>query len=47
VNIVDMALHPAPDNASGLIALWIAGDRAASEAERLVEGLGLPVARSA
>jgi prephenate dehydrogenase len=46
VNIVDMALHPAADNASGVIALWIAGDAAAAEAERLVDGLGLPVVRA-
>jgi prephenate dehydrogenase len=44
VNIVDMALHPAPDNASGVISLWIAGDGVAAEA--LVEGLGLPVVRA-
>jgi glucokinase len=31
VNIVDMALYPAPDNASGVIALWIAGDGPARE----------------
>ena len=29
VNIVDMALYPAADRASGSIALWIAGDSAA------------------
>jgi prephenate dehydrogenase len=46
VNIVDMALHPAPDNASGVVALWLAGDEAARSAERLVAGLGLPVARA-
>jgi prephenate dehydrogenase len=47
VNIVDMALHPAPDNASGQISLWIAGEPSAREAEALVEGLGHPVVRSA
>ena len=26
VNIVDMALYPAPDNTTGSIALWIAGE---------------------
>ena len=41
VNIVDMALYPAPDGASGVIALWIAGEDAARETERLVDGLGL------
>jgi prephenate dehydrogenase len=46
VNIADMALHPAPDRASGTIALWVAGDRAAARACELVEGLGLPVARA-
>jgi prephenate dehydrogenase len=44
VNIVDMALYPAADNASGVIALWVAGD--AAEAERVIDGLGFPVARA-
>ena len=46
VNILDMALHPAPDNASGVIALWVAGDAPARQAEALIAGLGLPVARA-
>ncbi|MGI8622082.1 MAG: prephenate dehydrogenase/arogenate dehydrogenase family protein, partial [Solirubrobacteraceae bacterium] len=46
VNIVDMALHPAGDNASGVIALWVAGEPAAREAESLVAALGHPVARA-
>jgi prephenate dehydrogenase len=46
VNIVDMALYPASDNASGVIALWIAGEPAARSAEALVSGLDLPVARA-
>jgi len=45
VNIVDMALHPAADNASGVIELWIADGQAAS-AQALIEGLRLPVATS-
>ena len=45
VNIVDMALYPAPDNSTGSIALWIAGDEDAREAEALIGALGLPVAR--
>ena len=45
VNITDMALHPAPDGRSGWIGLWIAGPSAADQAQRLVEGLGLPVTR--
>ena len=45
VNITDMALHPAPDGRSGRIDLWIAGAGAADLAQRLVEDLGLPVAR--
>lgn len=44
VNIVDMALYPAPDNASGSIALWIAGDAAADQARALLEELGFGVA---
>jgi prephenate dehydrogenase len=46
VNIVDMALYPASDNASGVIALWIAGEAPAAQAQALVSGLGLPVARA-
>ena len=44
VNIVDMALHPAADNASGVIAIWVGGD--AETAERVLAGLDLPVARA-
>jgi len=47
VNIVDMALHPAADNASGVIALWVAGEEPAARAEALIVALGLPVASSA
>lgn len=46
VNILDMALHPAADNATGVVAVWIAGDERAAEAEALLAGLGLPVARA-
>ena len=45
VNILDMALYPAADLSSGTIALWVAGERRAGEAQALVEALGLPVAR--
>jgi prephenate dehydrogenase len=45
VNILDMALYPASDMSSGTIALWLAGDERADEAQALVEGLGLTVAR--
>ena len=45
VNILDMALYPAPDHSTGTIALWIAGERHAVQAEELVEALGLTVAR--
>lgn len=43
VNIVDMALAPAPDNRSGAISFWIAGERSAERARALLEDLGLPV----
>jgi len=46
VNIVDMALHPAPDGRSGWIGLWVAGSDPAREAEQLVGELGLPVTRA-
>ena len=43
VNIADMALAPAPDNRSGSITLWVAGDGAAERAAALIEPLGFPV----
>ena len=46
VNIVDMALAPAPDMRSGAMTLWIAGDSAADRASELTEALGFPVARA-
>ena len=46
VNIVDMALAPAPDMRSGAMTLWIAGDSAADRASELIEALGFPVARA-
>ena len=46
VNILDMALYPAPDRSSGHIALWIAGEEHAAQAQALVAELGLPVARA-
>lgn len=46
VNIVDMALYPAPDMSEGVVALWIAGEEPAQRAESLVAGLGFPVTRA-
>jgi prephenate dehydrogenase len=46
VNINDMALYPAPNQAEGVVALWIAGDEPARRAEQLVEAQGFPVARA-
>lgn len=37
VNIVDMALAPAPDMRSGAITFWVAGDDAAERAARVIE----------
>jgi prephenate dehydrogenase len=45
INIVDMALAPAADNASGTISLWLDGERQAAAAQALVAGLGYTVAR--
>ena len=45
INIVDMALYPAPDMSEGVIALWVGGDPAAERAQELIAGLGHPVAR--
>jgi prephenate dehydrogenase len=46
VNIVDMALAPAPDMRSGAMTLWIAGDGQAARATELIDELGFPVARA-
>ncbi|MDO8212738.1 prephenate dehydrogenase/arogenate dehydrogenase family protein [Conexibacter sp. CPCC 206217] len=46
VNITDMALYPAPNQAEGVVALWIAGDEPARRALELVEQQGFPVARA-
>jgi prephenate dehydrogenase len=43
VNIVDMRLAPAPDNLTGAITFWVAGDDSAKRASQLMEGLGFPV----
>ncbi|NLT05098.1 MAG: prephenate dehydrogenase/arogenate dehydrogenase family protein [Solirubrobacterales bacterium] len=43
VNIVDMALAPAPDMLAGEITLWIAGDGPAGRARELIDALGFPV----
>jgi prephenate dehydrogenase len=40
INIVDMALYPAPDMRSGAIALWVAGEESAERAAALIAGLG-------
>jgi hypothetical protein len=44
VNIVDLALAPAPDMRSGAITIWVAGDEPAARAQELIEGLGFPTA---
>jgi prephenate dehydrogenase len=44
VNIVDMALAPAPDMRSGAMTLWIAGEEESRRAVALIEELGFPVA---
>jgi prephenate dehydrogenase len=40
INIVDMALYPAPDMRSGAIALWVVGEGSAERAASLVADLG-------
>jgi prephenate dehydrogenase len=47
VNIVDMALAPAPDNRSGAITFWVAGDGAADRAAALIAEQGYPVGEDA
>ncbi len=46
VNIADMALHPAPDMASGVVILWIAGGAVADRAEQILVGMEFPVFRA-
>jgi prephenate dehydrogenase len=43
VNIVDMALYPAPDMSEGVVALWVSGEEPAARARQLIAGLGFPV----
>jgi prephenate dehydrogenase len=43
VNIVDMALYPAPDMSEGVVALWISDAEPAARARALIAGLGFPV----
>jgi hypothetical protein len=44
INIVDMALYPAPDMSEGLVALWLAGAEASRRAIERIRQLGFPVA---
>ena len=44
VNIVDLALAPAPDMRSGAMTLWIGGDEQTVRARELIGQLGFPVA---
>jgi prephenate dehydrogenase len=44
LNIVDLAVHPAPDMSEGVIALWLSGSADAERAAELVRGLGYPAA---
>jgi prephenate dehydrogenase len=46
VNIVDMALYPAPDMSEGVVALWISSEDAAQRALELIGALGFPVSRA-
>jgi prephenate dehydrogenase len=45
VNIVDLALYPAPDMSEGVVALWIAGDAPAARSTEIIEDLGFTVFR--
>lgn len=46
VNIVDLALAPAPDMRSGAMTLFVAGDSEARRARNLIQGLGFAVDQS-
>ncbi len=43
INIIDMALHPAADNATGVIELWVTSDQAPTARELIAGRLRLPV----
>jgi prephenate dehydrogenase len=45
VNIVDLALHPAPDMSEGVVALWLPSAGGADQAQSIIESLGHPVFR--
>jgi prephenate dehydrogenase len=42
LNIVDLAVHPAPDMSEGVVALWLSPERDAERAAELIRGLGYP-----
>jgi len=44
VNIVDLALAPAPDMRSGAMTIWVTGEEDAERARALIEALGFPTA---
>jgi prephenate dehydrogenase len=46
VNIVDMALYPAPDMRSGAIALWVQGEGSAERVIEVVGALGFRATRA-
>lgn len=46
VNIVDLALAPAPDMRTGAITLFVEGERDAGRARELISALGFPVDQS-
>jgi hypothetical protein len=43
VNIEDMALHPAADNRTGAISIWVAGEDESERAADVVRGLDYAV----
>jgi prephenate dehydrogenase len=46
LNIVDLAVHPAPDMSEGVVALWLSGEHEAQRAAELIQDLGYPVVRA-
>ena len=43
VNIIDLALAPAPDMRSGAMTVWVAGDDEAATARQLIAARGFAV----
>ena len=46
IDLVDLQLHPAADRASGVIVVWVEGDKQVQSAQELIRELGHTVSLS-